>query len=133
MDINAIKYKSIDAVLKGIAQRLKARRLEKNLSQKDFAKRAGVGYDAYLRFEKTGEISLRNLVLCAVALDDSEMFNALFNKQSYSSIDEILAEKKQAKRQRALHENERDSSTRNMDASAKSRKNGFDFRLPLCL
>jgi transcriptional regulator with XRE-family HTH domain len=101
MDLNAIKYKSIDATLKGIAERLKARRLEKNLSQKDFAKRAGVGYDAYLRFEKTGEISLRNLVLCAVALDDSEMFNALFNKQSYSSIDEILAEKKQAKRQRA--------------------------------
>lgn len=101
MDLNAIKYKSVDATLKGIAERLKARRLEKNLSQKDFAKRAGVGYDAYLRFEKTGEISLRNLVLCAAALDDSEMFNALFNKQSYSSIDEILAEKKQAKRQRA--------------------------------
>lgn len=101
MGLDTIKYKSIDAILKGIAKRLKARRLEKNLSQKDFAKRAGVGYDAYLRFEKTGEISIRNLVLCAVALDDAEIFNELFTKQSYSSIDEIIEEKKQVKRQRA--------------------------------
>lgn len=101
MDLNTIKCRSTDGILKGIAQRLKVRRLEKNLSQKDFAKRAGLGYDVYLRFEKTGEISLRNLVLCAAALDDTEIFNELFTKQSYSSIVEIIEEKKQVKRQRA--------------------------------
>jgi hypothetical protein len=51
MDINTIIYHSIYTLLDGIAQRLKARRLEKNFSQKEFAKRAVIGYDAYLRFE----------------------------------------------------------------------------------
>lgn len=101
MEINTIKLHSVHGVLAGIAQRLKSRRLEKNFSQKDFAKRAGIGYDAYLRFENTGEITLRNLVLCAIALDDVESFNTLFNKKSYASIDEILKEKVQVKRQRA--------------------------------
>ena len=101
MEINTIKYHSVHTVLEGIAQRLKARRLEKNFSQKEFTKRAGIGYDAYLRFENTGEITLRNLVLCALALDDVEIFNTLFTKRSYASIEEILGEKKQVKRKRA--------------------------------
>ena len=101
MEIDTIKLHSVHGVLSGIAQRLKSRRLEKNFSQKDFAKRAGIGYDAYLRFENTGEITLRNLVLCAIVLDDVESLNTLFNKKSYASIDEILKEKVQVKRQRA--------------------------------
>jgi transcriptional regulator with XRE-family HTH domain len=101
MEKDTFNFHSIHEVLTGISQRLKSRRLEKNFSQKDFAKRAGVGYDAYLRFENTGEITLRNLVLCAIALDEVESLNTLFNKKSYASIDEILKEKVQVKRQRA--------------------------------
>ncbi len=74
MDINTIINISPNAVLKGIAERVKDRRLERNLTQKAFAKRAGVGYDAYRKFESTGEITFRNLVLCAIALDDTEGF-----------------------------------------------------------
>ena len=29
-----------------------------------------VGYDAYRNFENSGEITLKNLVLCAIALDE---------------------------------------------------------------
>lgn len=101
MEIDTIKFHSVHGLLAGIAQRLKSRRLEKNFSQKDFARRAGIGYDAYLRFENTGEITLRNLVLCAIAIDDVESLNTLFNKKFHASIDEILKEKVQAKRQRA--------------------------------
>jgi transcriptional regulator with XRE-family HTH domain len=101
MEKDTFNFHSVNGVLAGMAQRLKSRRLEKNLSQKDFAKRAGIGYDAYLRFENTGEISLRNLVLCAIILDEVENLNTLFNKKSYASIDEILKEKVQVKRQRA--------------------------------
>lgn len=101
MEKDTIKFYSVHGVLADIAQRLKSRRLEKNFSQKEFAKRAGIGYDAYLRFENSGEITLRNLVLCAIALDDVENLNTLFDKKSYASIDEILKEKVQVKRQRA--------------------------------
>ena len=47
---------------------MKDRRLERNITQKAFAKRAGVGYDAYRKFENTGEITLLNLVLLLLLL-----------------------------------------------------------------
>ena len=100
MDINTIVNISPTAILKGIAQRVKDRRLERNLTQKAFAKRAGIGYDAYRKFENTGEITLRNLVLCAIALDDIEDFNELFTKKSYQSIDELLKTQEIKKRKR---------------------------------
>ena len=70
MDIDTIINNSLDSVLKGISERVQERKLERNLTQKAFAKRAGVGYDAYRKFENTGEITIRNLVLCAIVLDD---------------------------------------------------------------
>ncbi len=46
MDIATIINRSPNNILKGIAGRVKERRLERDLTQKAFAKRAGVGYDA---------------------------------------------------------------------------------------
>ena len=90
MDISTIINMNPDAISREIAARVKAQRLERNLTQKAFAKRAGVGYDAYRRFENTGEITLWNLILCAIALDDAEIFNTLFLNKSYQSIDDLL-------------------------------------------
>ena len=100
MDIDAIINNSFETLIKGIAERVKERRLERNLTQKAFAKRSGVGYDAYRKFENTGEITLRNLVLCAIALDDTDGFTELFVKKSYQSIDELLKTKETKKRKR---------------------------------
>jgi transcriptional regulator with XRE-family HTH domain len=90
MDIDTIIGISPDAVVKEIATRVKARRLEKDLTQKAFAARAGVGYDAYRKFEATGDTTLRNLVRCAVVLDDLEDFNDLFVTKQYSSLDALI-------------------------------------------
>ena len=100
MDIDIIINHSLDSVQKGIAGRVKERRLELNLTQRAFAKRAGVGYDAYRKFENNGEITIRNLILCAFALDDVEGFTALFVRKSYQSLDELLKTKEIKKRKR---------------------------------
>jgi transcriptional regulator with XRE-family HTH domain len=100
VDIDIIINNSLDSVLKRIAGRVKERRIERNLTQKAFAKRAGVGYDAYRKFENTGEITLHNLVLCAIALDDVDNFAELFAKKTYQSIDELLKTKEIKKRKR---------------------------------
>jgi transcriptional regulator with XRE-family HTH domain len=94
MDIDTITGASTDAVIKGIAERVKTRRLEKDLTQKAFAARAGVGYDAYRKFEATGDITLRNLMRCAVVLDDLESFGALFSSRQYSSLDALIENKR---------------------------------------
>ena len=100
MDIDAIISKSPDTILKKIAERVREKRLERNLTQKAFAKRTGVGYDAYRTFENTGEITFRNLVLCAIVLDEADAFSELFAKRTYQSIDELLKTQKEKKRKR---------------------------------
>ena len=100
MNISIIINSSPIHILNGIAERVKDRRLERNLTQKAFAKRAGIGYDVYRKFENTGEITLRNLVLCAIALDDVDGFKELFMRKSYQSIDELLKTQEVKKRKR---------------------------------
>lgn len=45
-------------ILKGIVDRVKLRRKELKLTQKELAKRSGVSYGSIRRFENSGEISL---------------------------------------------------------------------------
>ena len=49
-------------VAKQIASRVKARRLELNLTQEGMSAKAGVKFATYRRFEQTGENSLRGLL-----------------------------------------------------------------------
>ena len=45
---------------------------------------------SYRRFESSGEMSLRSLVMLAFALDMTDEFEALFNSKTYQSVDDIL-------------------------------------------
>ena len=100
MDIDTIINNTPDVILQKIAERVKGKRLALNLTQKSFAKRSGVGYDAYRKFENTGDITLRNLVLCAIVLDDVDSFSELFTQKKWQSIDELLKIEKIKKRKR---------------------------------
>lgn len=101
MNISTIKYGSLDIILQELAKRVKQRRLELNLTQGEFAKKAGIGYDAYRNFETSGNASIKSIVQIAFVLDDVETINQLFTKRNYANIDEILKEKQIKKRQRA--------------------------------
>lgn len=83
-----------EAIMKKVAERLKRSRLELNLSQVALAAKSGVSWGSLKRFEHTGEISLKNLVMLAVALDSTEEFGLLFGKQQYQSIDELINKNK---------------------------------------
>jgi transcriptional regulator with XRE-family HTH domain len=100
MDFDIIINNTPESILKRVAERVKEKRLELNLTQKTFAKRAGVGYDAYRNFENTGDITLRNLILCAVVLDEIDGFKELFTNKTYQSIDELLKFNEIKKRKR---------------------------------
>jgi len=100
MDIDAIINNAPDTILKKIAEKVRGKRLDQNLTQRAFAKRAGVGYDAYRKFENTGEVTLRNLVLFAFVLDDTDSFLDLFSRKTWKSIDEIMKAKEVKKRKR---------------------------------
>ena len=82
-----------------IASRVKARRLELNLTQEGLATRAGLKFATYRRFEQTGEISLHGLLQIAFALNALSDFDILFSQRQYQSIDEVLNEQKKSERE----------------------------------
>ncbi len=77
-------------ISKSVASRLKSRRLELNLTQSGLAARAGVNIETYRKFERTGEISLHNLVKLAIALDVTTDFATLFAQKQYQSLSDLL-------------------------------------------
>ncbi len=88
------------SILKGIALRLRERRLELNLTQKGLASKAGVSLGTLKRFENNQEISLKHLIMIALVLDATEEFEQLFTKRKFESLDEVLKTIKVKKRER---------------------------------
>lgn len=75
-----------------IAARVKARRLELDLTQEGLAVRTGIKFATYRRFEQTGEISLKGLLQIGFALNALSEFDALFAQRQYQSLDDVLNE-----------------------------------------
>ena len=94
-----------DLLMSGIAQRVKQRRLEKGWTQKMLAAKAGLSLPSYRRFESSGEISVRSLVMLAFALDMTDEFETLFSSKTYQSIDDIV-KSEQTKQRKRGHKNE---------------------------
>lgn len=91
---NIIAFSTPSEVALQIASRVKARRLELNLTQEGLATRAGVKFATYRRFEQTGEISLRGLLQVGMALNAMSDFDVLFAQRQYRTLDDILNEQK---------------------------------------
>ena len=88
------------SIMLKVAEAVKARRLELNLTQSALAKRSAMSLSSYRRFETMGDISLKNLVQIAFALNATDDFLELFSKKQYTSIDEVIASSKAETRQR---------------------------------
>lgn len=86
------------ALMMLLAGNVRAMRLARNISQKEFASRVGIALPTYRRFETSGEISFRKLVEIAKFFDLADDIKNLFAKREYSSIDEVLNEKPERKR-----------------------------------
>ncbi len=87
-----VSTESPNDVAMNISARVKARRLELNLTQEGLASRAGLKFATYRRFEQVGEISLRGLLQIAFALNALPDFEMLFAQKQYQSLDEVLNE-----------------------------------------
>jgi transcriptional regulator with XRE-family HTH domain len=98
-NIIQINRKTTNDICRAVADRVKMRRLELNLTQKGLAARADVNIATFRKFERTGEISLKNLVKIAMAINCTDEFQLLFGQKQYQSINDLLnSEKTQRKR-----------------------------------
>ena len=80
-----------------LAERARALRIARNLRQADLAERSGVTLASLRRFERDGEISLKNLMLIAIALNRAQDFDAVFSQ----NIETDLFRPEPKQRQRA--------------------------------
>ena len=86
-----------------VADRVKMRRLELNLTQSGLSARADVNLATYRKFERTGEISLVNLAKIALSLNSIDEFQLLFAQKQYQNINDVLNnEARQRKRGKRL-------------------------------
>jgi len=81
---------TVKDICQSIAVRVKSRRLEMNLTQNGLSARSGVNIETYRKFERTGEVSLQNLVKIAFAMDVTTDFDVIFAQKQYQSLDDLL-------------------------------------------
>ena len=97
--LNHIKTPS--EISMALANRVKQTRIRRSITQEELAERSGVSFGSVKRFEQTGEISLKHLILISKVLRSSEQWDELFSLSNYESMEELLKEKEKGKRMRA--------------------------------
>lgn len=73
-----------------VAVRVRARRKELGLTQKQLSGKAGMSLASYKRFEQKGLVAFDALIRIAIALGCEDDFDALFAKRGYLSIEEVI-------------------------------------------
>lgn len=84
-----VKVNTIQSVLSDLILRLKQRRKEMKISQKELAIKSGVTYASIRRFEETGDISLSSLLKIANALNKLDDFEYLFKNKAINNLKDL--------------------------------------------
>ena len=74
------------SVINGLVERVKKKRKQMKLSQRQLSQKSGVTYASIRRFETTGDISLSSLLKMAHALDSLKDFEGLFKGQTITNL-----------------------------------------------
>ena len=82
-----------------VAARVRARRKERKLTQAQMAKKAGMSFASYKRFEQTGQIAFLSLCNLAIVLECEDDFEELFSHRQYTSIQEVIDAQQQSRKQ----------------------------------
>jgi transcriptional regulator with XRE-family HTH domain len=84
-------------MLKKIAEKARAKRLNLDLSQQTLSQKSGVSYGVLKKFEQTGKISFESLLKLALALGSIGDFNQVFapgKPEEALSLDELMQDGK---------------------------------------
>ena len=78
-----------------LAKKIQNIRKRKKITQIQLAARSNVSYASLRKFEQTGQISLESLVKLCMELGVIDEINGLFSNPVYSSIEEVINDRKQ--------------------------------------
>lgn len=92
---------NIDDIAITLAQDFRKRRIEKNMTREEIAKKSGVAVSNIVRFEQKGLISLKNLIGIAIAMEYTSEVKNIFAEPKYSTIEELTQIRKNTGKTRA--------------------------------
>ena len=97
-------FKQISSVelMQQLAERLKARRLEKGLSRPALAEISGVPAPTIARFEQQHAISMRQYIDLAIALGYVDQLQVLMQEPIYKTLEELETINKNKNRKRGV-------------------------------
>ena len=90
-----------DDIAKRMADDLRKRRIEKNITRDQLAEQSGVAVSNIVRFEQKGLISLRNLISLAMALGYTSELKNVFAQPKYSTMEELTQIRKNSNKKKA--------------------------------
>jgi transcriptional regulator with XRE-family HTH domain len=100
--MNVFALHTPEDVARQLAERVKALRLRRNWKRATLAERSGVSESSVKRFERTGHVSLENLLKLAFTLDRLEELTSLFVPAPAASIQELEASQEKASKRGRL-------------------------------
>jgi transcriptional regulator with XRE-family HTH domain len=90
-----------DDISRSMADDLRKRRIEKNITREQLAEQSGVVVSNIVRFEQKGLISLRNLISLAMALGYTSELKNVFSQPKYSTMEELTQIRKNSNKKKA--------------------------------
>ena len=99
--LDEFSFESVDDIAMKMANEFRARRIEKNLTREQVAKKSGVAVSNIIRFEQKGLISLKNLIGIAMALEYTAEIKNIFEKPKYSTMEELAQIRKNTGKKKA--------------------------------
>ncbi len=90
-----------DDISRSMADDLRKRRIEKNITREQLAEQSGVCLLYTSDFEQKGLISLRNLISLAMALGYTSELKNVFSQPKYSTMEELTQIRKNSNKKKA--------------------------------
>lgn len=87
-------WETAEEMNQNLANRVRAIRKRRKLSQKALSIKSGVSHGSIKRFESTGMISLLSLTKIAMALGCADEIRELFTNIPYRNIEEVIHEQR---------------------------------------
>lgn len=79
-----------DDIARRLANDFRNRRVERGLTREAVAAKSSVALANIVRFEQKGLISLKNLILLAIATDYLHEVSTIFSTPKYSTMEELM-------------------------------------------
>ena len=100
-------HDNADTISTQIASDFRHRRVEKGLTREQVAGQAGVAVSNVARFEQKGLISLKNLIMLAMALGYTAEIKSVFATPKYSTMEELTQIRHNSGKTKAYKKKER--------------------------